>query len=55
MYILANMLFFGRGCEPNITKAKEYYLKALLAGEEQAQMMIDRIEKIEKTESMTSD
>ena len=45
-FILGNLLFFGRGCKANINKAYELYKKAYAHGFDQAQFMIQKIEKL---------
>ncbi len=45
-FILANLLFLGRGCEPDINKAYELYSKAFSHGIHYASIMMSRIEKI---------
>lgn len=45
-FILANLLFFGRGCEPNINKAYELYAKASTHGIHYAEVMMDRIKEM---------
>ncbi len=42
-FILANLLFFGRGCEPDVNKAYELYEKAALHGIHYAEVMMKRI------------
>lgn len=45
-FLLANLLFFGRGCEPNINKAYELYKKANKHGIHYASIMIEHIREI---------
>ena len=45
-FVLGNLYFFGRGCESDINKAMINYQKALKQGIYQAEIMINRIEKI---------
>ncbi len=45
-FLLANMLFFGRGCEPNMNKAYELYDRAYAPGIHYATVMMARIDKI---------
>ncbi len=47
-YIYANLLYIGRGCEPNIHEAYKYYKLAFEHGIYQAKFMMERIEKIAK-------
>lgn len=42
-FIYANLLYMGRGCTADETKALEYYHRALEHGMEQAAFMIDKI------------
>lgn len=44
-FILANLLFFGRGCEPNVNKAYEMYSRAFEHGVDQAKFMMEKIER----------
>lgn len=44
-FVLANLLLFGRGCEPNVNKAYELYSRAYAHGVDQAKFMMERIEK----------
>ena len=43
-FILGNLLFFGRGCEPNVNKAYEMYSRAFEHGVDQAKFMMEKIE-----------
>lgn len=43
-FILANLLYIGRGCIADEAKAYEYYKRALEHGMEQAAFMIDKID-----------
>ena len=43
-FILANLLYMGRGCQADEKKAYKYYRLALEHGMEQAAFMIERIE-----------
>ena len=43
-FVLANLLYFGRGCEPDVNKAYEYYKKAEEHGMPQARFMREKIE-----------
>ena len=45
-FVLGNLLFFGRGCEPDINKAYEMYSRAYAHGVDQAEFMMKRIENI---------
>lgn len=45
-FILANLLFFGRGCEPNVDKAYELYTKAYTHGIHYAAVMMERIKEL---------
>ena len=45
-FILGNLLFFGRGCEPDYNEAKKYYNRALNHGFYAAKFMIEKINKI---------
>ncbi len=45
-FILANLLFFGRGCEPDVNKAYELYARAYKHGIHYASTMMHRIEKL---------
>lgn len=47
-FILANLLYMGRGCKADEKKAYEYYKLALEHGMEQAEFMIERIENTSK-------
>ena len=49
-YMCGNFLFFGRGCEPNISEALKYYNFAYQHGSYEAKLMIDRIEMRNKNE-----
>ncbi len=44
-YRVANFYFIGRGCEPNVNKAYEYYKFAYEHGVYRAKIMMDKIEK----------
>ncbi|MBQ7364812.1 MAG: sel1 repeat family protein, partial [Clostridia bacterium] len=43
-FILANLLYFGRGCQADAEKAYEMYLRAYMHGMDQAKFMMERIE-----------
>ena len=45
-FVLANLLFFGRGCECDIEKAYSYYKLSFGHGLHQAKIMIDKIDKM---------
>lgn len=45
-FILANLLFFGRGCESDINKAYELYAKASTHGIHYAEVMMERIREM---------
>ena len=45
-FILGNLLFFGRGCEPNHLEALKYYRRALNHSFYPAKFMIEKINKI---------
>ena len=45
-FTLANLLFFGRGCEADINKAYELYAQAYKHGIHYASTMMQRIEQI---------
>lgn len=44
-FILANLLYIGRGCEADTNKAYKYYKRTLAHGMEQAAFIIKRIEQ----------
>ena len=43
-FVLGNLLYMGRGCEPNVNKAYEMYSKAYQHGVDQAGFMLKKIE-----------
>ncbi len=45
-FVYANLLFFGRGCEPDTNEAYKMYKRALDHGCDQAAFMLDRIGKL---------
>lgn len=45
-FLLANLLFLGRGCEPDINKAYELYAQAYKHGIHYAEVMMQRIDKL---------
>jgi len=47
-FLLANLLFLGRGCEPNINKAYDFYCRAYNHGIHYASVMMARVEKLKK-------
>lgn len=47
-FLFANLLFLGRGCEPNVNKAYELYHRAYGHGIHYASVMMARIEKLKK-------
>lgn len=47
-FILANLLYMGRGCKADEDKAYEYYKKARAHGMEQATLMMEKIEANKK-------
>ena len=47
-FLLANLLFLGRGCEPDMNKAYEFFNRAYNHGIHYASTMISRIDKIKK-------
>ncbi len=51
-FLLANLLFLGRGCEPDINKAYELYKRAYAHGIHYASSMMARIDKL-KREKLT--
>ena len=44
-FVLANILLFGRGCEPNVNKAYELYSRAYAHGVDRAKFMMDKVER----------
>lgn len=44
-FVLANLLFLGRGCQPDIKKAYAYYQSAFTHGLYQSKIMMKKIEK----------
>ncbi len=44
-FVLANLLYFGRGCEADENRAYKYYVKAYNHGMVQARFMMEKIEK----------
>lgn len=44
-FVLGNLLFFGRGCNPDVNKAYEMYSRAYEHGVDQAKFMMEKIEK----------
>ncbi len=47
-FLLGNLLFLGRGCEPDINKAYELFSRAYAHGIHYASTMIARIDKLKK-------
>lgn len=47
-FLLANLLFLGRGCEPDMNKAYELFHRSYSHGIHYASVMMARIEKIKK-------
>lgn len=45
-FVLGNLLFFGRGCEPDVNKAYEMYSRAYEHGVDQAKFMMRKIEAL---------
>ncbi|MBO5745667.1 MAG: sel1 repeat family protein, partial [Clostridia bacterium] len=45
-FLLANLLFLGRGCEPDMNKAYELFKRAFTHGIHYASVMTARIEKL---------
>ena len=51
-FVYGNLLFFGRGCEPNNNEAYKMYKRALEHGCDQAAFMIERIESRQLAEDI---
>ena len=48
--ILGNLLFWGRGCEPDVNKAYEMYTRAYAHGIYYAKLMMEKIDQIKAAE-----
>ncbi len=51
-FLLANLLFLGRGCEPDVNKAYELFKRAYAHGIHYASIMIARIDKLKREKSI---
>lgn len=47
-FLLANLLFLGRGCEPDHSRAYEYFKRAYDHGIHYASVMLDRMDRLKK-------
>ena len=45
-FLLANLLFLGRGCEPDHSRAYEYFKRAYDHGIHYASVMLDRMDRL---------